>query len=82
MVRVLGHNSSILAHIELQPRKERSLIVVDSFDVRIVCIRLILLELCMTKKKKKEEKRTKLKFLRLNFSTVRRSNLTLGLDFT
>ena len=43
--RVLGHNSSILARMQLYSRKGRSLIVVNSFGVRIIRIPLILVEL-------------------------------------
>ena len=37
------------------------MIVAQSFGVRIVCIRLILFELCVKEKKKKKERRRKKK---------------------
>ena len=47
---VWGHNSSILAYVQLLPRKGRSLIVV------VWCVdRLILFKLCVREKQKKEE---------------------------
>ena len=52
-----GHNSLILACTQLQPKKGRSLIVVQSFGVQLVCIRLILFELCVKEKKKEEERK-------------------------
>ena len=53
---VWGHNSSILARMQSLPRTGRSLIVVQSLGVQIVCIRRILFELCIMEKKKKERK--------------------------
>ena len=59
--------------------------------MQIGSIGCILIELCMMKKKKKrnieikkkeEERRTKSKFSRSIFSTMRRSNGTLALYFT
>ena len=54
----------------------------NSLGVRIVRIHLILLKLGMREKeteiKKEEERRTKLKFSCSIFSTVRKSNGTLG----
>ena len=59
------------------------MIVEHPLGVQIVRISRILFELCLLEKKKKEEEeneeeRTKSKFSRLIFSTVRRSNGTLG----
>ena len=54
---VLGHNSSILARMQLSPRIGRSLIAEQSFDVRIVRIRRIVFELCLMEKKKKKERK-------------------------
>ena len=53
--RVLGHNLLILARMQLQPRKGRSLIVENSFGVRIVRIYHMLLELCLMEKKKERK---------------------------
>ena len=54
---VWGHNSLILARMQLQPRKGTSLIVVQLFGVRIIHVHHILVELCVMEKK--EEKRKK-----------------------
>ena len=45
--------------MQLKPRKGRSLLVVQSFVVWIVCIHLILSELCVREKKKEEKKQKK-----------------------
>ena len=68
-------------------KKRKTLIVARSFGVRFACTHLILFDLCMSekkkkKKKKKEERRVKSKISLSIFSTVRRSNGTLGLCFT
>ena len=52
-VHVLGYNSSILAHMQPQPRKGRSLITEHSLGVLIVRICRILFELYLMKKKNK-----------------------------
>ena len=59
-MRVWGHNLSILARMQLYPRKGRSLIVVDSFGVQIIRIHRILFELCVmeNKERKEEEEKT------------------------
>ena len=55
-------------------------------DAKLLLQSCILFELCVRIKKKKEEeeerRRTNSKFLHSIFSTVRRSNGTLGLYFT
>ena len=66
-MRVLGHNLSILAHIQPYPRKGRSLIVEHSFCVQIVRIRRILFELCLMEKKKEEEEERKKEEQNRNF---------------
>ena len=55
---VLGHNSSILAH--MQPRNERSLLVEHSSGMPIVCICCVLLELCFMKIRKKKKNKFKI----------------------
>ena len=72
MTRVFGHNSLILARMQRQPRKGRSLRVVQSFGVLIVHMRRILYELCVMEKKKEERKKNKLKFSRSVFLTVKK----------
>ena len=62
-------------------KKRKISVIVHLSGVQIVPIRCILFVLCMMEKKK-EERRTKSKFLHSIFSTVRRSNGTLGLYFT
>ena len=64
------------------------MIVAQLFGVGFVCIHLMLFELSVREKKKKKKKkkrkrrRPKSKFSCSIFSTVRKSNGTLGLYFT
>ena len=77
-MHVLGHNSSILACMQLYPRKGRSLIVEHSFGAMIVHIRHILFELClmekkkevMEKKKEEEEQQQQNQNFRIQFSRL------------
>ena len=58
VIYVWRHNSPILAHMQLfQKKKEKSLILEQSFDVQIVCIHCTVyyLERNIFKKEKKEQ---------------------------
>ena len=58
-IRVLGNNLTISAHMQLEPRKGRSLIVEHSFGVWIahIHVRRIVFELCLMEKKEEERKK-------------------------
>ena len=57
VTHIWGHNTSIIAHKQVYPRKRKYLIVMRLFRVWMVHIRHILFDLCMIKRGKKERKK-------------------------
>ena len=71
-MHIWSHNSLILAHMQLQPRKGTSLIVEQSFGVQMICIHCAVFELCLREKKesKQEEQQQRNQNFHIQFSQL------------